>query len=287
MGLEYNLDEKQLVSVFHQYRNDINIYTEDCDKDKSFYQQLLGRLMENTNCQITDIFPIGDCDSVEKASKESPDERGFYLMDGDIYVIFAPKIRRSNLYVLDSYCIENYVIDEESVSRLVFELNGGKDSLDSIKDKLDFPHAFDVLLQSILDLFFVMSLERKYVGAFELMKYDSFISKGKIYDSNKVQKAIENKQSQLVPSVICGGIFMDELKMLREAYPYNNNTLLRIVSGKDYLLPYLKRYINQKIGFNFQLPKESWKYNLAKYCKLNRLEPLKNAILARLHEMEK
>lgn len=37
MGLEYNFEERQLVSVFHQYRNDINIYTEDCEKDKAFY----------------------------------------------------------------------------------------------------------------------------------------------------------------------------------------------------------------------------------------------------------
>lgn len=40
------------------------------------------------------------------------------------------------------------------------------------------------------------------------------------------------------------------------------------------------------MGFNFQLPKESWKYNLAKYCNLERLKPLKNAILMRLHELE-
>lgn len=286
MGLEYNFDEKQLVSVFHQYRNDINIYTEDCDKDKSFYQQLLGRLMDNTDCQIADIFPIGDCDSVEKASKESPDERGFYLMDGDIYVIYAPRIRRSNLFVLDSYCIENYVIDEESVSKLVFELNGGKETLEAIKEKINFHHAFDVLLQPILNLFFVMSLERKYAGAFELLKYDNFISKGKIYDANKVQEAIDDKQTQLVPSVISDDTFVEDLKLLRELYPYNNSTLLQVVSGKDYLLPYLKRYINQKIGFNFQLPKESWKYNLAKYCNLERLTPLKKAILMRLHELE-
>ena len=286
MGLEYNLDEKQLVSVFHQYRNDINIYTEDCDKDKAFYQQLLGRLMNNTDCQITDIFPIGDCDSVEKASRENIDTRGFYLMDGDIYVIYAPRVHLSNLYVLDSYCIENYVIDEDSVSKLVFELNGGKETLKAIKEKLDFHHAFDVLLQPVIDLFFVMSLERKYAGVFELLNYENFISKGKIYDANKVKKAIDDKQTQLVPSVISGGTFVEELKMLREIYPYNNTTLLQVVSGKDYLLPYLKRYINQKMEFNFQLPKESWKYNLAKYCNLERLAPLKNAILARLHELE-
>jgi len=103
----------------------------------------------------------------------------------------------------------------------------------------------------------------------------NFISKGKIYDANKVQEAINDKQMQLVPRVISGGTFLEDLKLLRELYPYNNSTLLQVVSGKDYLLPYLKRYINQKMGFNFQLPKESWKYNLAKYCNLERLKPLK------------
>ena len=40
------------------------------------------------------------------------------------------------------------------------------------------------------------------------------------------------------------------------------------------------------MGFNFQLPKETWKYHLAKYCNLERLEPLKDTILKRLHSME-
>ena len=41
MCLDYNIEEKQLLSVFRQYRNDINIYTEDCAKDKSFYELLI------------------------------------------------------------------------------------------------------------------------------------------------------------------------------------------------------------------------------------------------------
>lgn len=40
MGLEYNGEERQLLSVFHQFRNDLNIYTEDCKKDKAFYEIL-------------------------------------------------------------------------------------------------------------------------------------------------------------------------------------------------------------------------------------------------------
>lgn len=285
MGLEYNFEERQLVSVFHQYRNDINIYTEDCEKDKAFYQQLFGRLMKNTDCQITDIFPIGDCNAVMEASRTNLDARGFYLIDGDIYVIYAPRVHRPNLYVLDSYCIENFVIDEESVARLVYELNGGMERLETIKEKLDFTHAFDLLLQPIIDLFFVMSLERKYVGAFELGEYDRYISSGKIFDGNKVQIAIDSKQKTLVQNVISGEILLDELNMLRKMYPYNNDTLLKIVSGKDYILPYLKRYIKSKMGFNFMLPKETWKYHLAKYCNLERLEPLKDTILKRLHSM--
>ena len=252
----------------------------------TFYQQLLGRLMKNTDCQITDIFPLGDCDTILEASKKNEDPRGFYLMDGDIYVIYAPRIHRKNLYVLDSYCIENFVIDEESVARLVYELNGGMEKVEVIKEKIDFFHAFDNLLQPIIDLFFLMSLERKYVGVFELGEYDRYISKGKIYDGTKVLESIEKRQRQLMPHMISGVILANELELLRKMYPYNIDTFLKIVSGKDYILPYLKRYINQKMGYNYQMPKEAWKYHLAKYCKLDRLAPLKKAILDRLKGLE-
>lgn len=287
MGLEYNGEEKQLLSVFHQFRNDINIYTEDCEKDKAFYEILFKRLLQDTGVHISDIFPIGSCGDVETAWKNNQDTHGFYVIDGDIYVIYAPKFSRKIFFVLDSYCIENYVIDANSVSETVYHLNGAMENLNQIVGKINFNHAFETILQPIMDLFFVMSLERKYCHIHELKEYDRFIKKGGCLDKNKIENEIEAIKNRLVPNFISSEAYLDDMEMLRTLYPYTNDNFLKIISGKDYILPYLRRYIARQMNYTFQIPKESWKYHFAHFCELDRLIPLKNAIIERANTIEK
>lgn len=52
MGLTYSEESQALVSVFKEYRNTINIYTEDTEDDKEFYLQLYQRLLDGTSCII-------------------------------------------------------------------------------------------------------------------------------------------------------------------------------------------------------------------------------------------
>lgn len=281
MGLEYNSEERQLLSVFHQFRNDINIYTEDCEKDKAFYEILFKRLLQGTGVQVSDIFPIGSCGDVENAWRNTQDPRGFYVVDGDIYVIYAPKFSCENLFVLDSYCIENFVIDANSVSKTAYHLNGAMEDLVQVTGKMNFEHAFDVILHPIMDLFFVMSLERKYSNIHELKEYDRFVKKGGIFDVDKVEKEIEAIKNRLVPHVISLEVYWDDLQILRNLYPYTSGNFLKIISGKDYILPYLRRYICRQMNYKFQMPNESWKYHFAHYCDLDRLVPLRNAIVER------
>ena len=283
MGLEYNGEERQLLSVFHQFRNDLNIYTEDCDKDKAFYEILFKRLLHGTGVQVSDIFPIGSCGDVETAWMNHQDPCGFYVVDGDIYVIYAPKFSCKNLFVLDSYCIENFVIDANSVSKTAYHLNGAMEDLVQVTGKINFELAFDSILQPIMDLFFVMSLERKYCNIHELKEYDRFVKKGGIFDVDKVESEMETIKNRLVPHVISSKEYLADLQMLRNLYPYTYDNFLKIISGKDYILPYLRRYICRQMNYKFQIPNESWKYHFAQYCDLDRLEPLKNAIIDRVN----
>lgn len=283
MGLEYNGEERQLLSVFHQFRNDLNIYTEDCKKDKAFYEILFKRLLHGTGVQVSDIFPIGSCSDVETAWMNNQDPCGFYVIDGDIYVIYAPKFSCKKLFVLDSYCIENFVIDANSVSKTAYHLNGAMEDLVQVTSKINFEHAFDAILQPIMDLFFVMSLERKYSNIHELKEYDRFVKKGGIFDVNKVESEIKTIKNRLVPHVISSKVYLADLQMLRNLYPYTYDNFLKIISGKDYILPYLRRYICRQMNYKFQMPNESWKYHFAQFCDLDRLEPLKNAIIDRVN----
>ena len=172
------------------------------------------------------------------------------------------------------------------MSETVYHLNGAMENLDQIVGKINFEHAFETILQPIMELFFVMSLERKYSHIHELKEYDRFIKKGGVLDKNKVEEEIEAIKNRLVPNIISSETFLDEMEMLRALYPYTSENFLKIISGKDYIVPYLRRYIARQMNFTFKIPNESWKYHFAHYCDLDRLAPLKSAIIERANTIE-
>lgn len=282
MGLQYSDDSKALVSVFTQYRNTINIYTEDEGKDKNFYIQLFKRLLKGTDCKINDIYPLGDCDVVFKHCNENNDPKGLYVVDGDIYVIFAPKIPIANLFVLDSYCIENFVIDENSLRKFIFNIYGTYD-VEYIEQRLCYRNMFDDIIHPIIDLFLNMSLEKKYCGCFKLGHFDMYNKGCCKLQNDKVYSEIDAIKNRLVPQYLSNSDYEEELNLLHVQFPYSLDTLLKIVSGKDYLIPYIRRYICDKFG-KISVPNESWKFNLSKYCDLARLNALKVALVNKVNQ---
>ena len=117
MGIEFNSEQEQVSSLFTAYRNDVDIYTEDESKDKVFYKKLFSRLLNGTGLRINDVYPLGSSDDVIAACRKDSDvkRKKIYIVDGDIYLMFSPKQPIPYLYVLDAYCMENLVIDEDAV----------------------------------------------------------------------------------------------------------------------------------------------------------------------------
>jgi len=74
--------------------------------------------------------------------------------------------------------------------------------------------------------------------------------------------------------------YNSEVKKLKLNWKDDNNTLLRIISGKDYLIHLLQHRINFTIGKGKSMfPKQSFKLFLANHCELDRLSFLKNKII--------
>ena len=95
-----------------------------------------------------------------------------------------------------------------------------------------------------------------------------------------VGKEIEKIKKELVPNYISDMQYNEELEKLKALFPYSEETLLKIVSGKDYLLPFMKCYAINKLDFKIKLPKEGWKNLMARNCNLNKFIPLKEKMLA-------
>jgi len=59
---------------------------------------------------------------------------------------------------------------------------------------------------------------------------------------------------------------------------------MKYVSGKSYLIPYIREYTKKKLSLQLGLPKAGWKYLYTQNCQLDRLFPLKLAIIQEIKE---
>ena len=280
MGLEFSIEQKQVSSVFKKYRNTIDIYTEDEEKDKEFYKLLFARLLEGTSEKISDIYPLGCSRQVIKKCKEDNDfsRRKLYIVDGDIVLQYNPKENNKYLFVLDAYCIENYVIDKKSVCQTAYMLYPCME-IEKVYEKLNYEKMLLEIAEPLIQLFFHYSIQNECFNAFNQLHIDTYLTKNNL-DLEKIDAKIDEIKKILLSNGKTESEYLELLYNRRSKFPYDTDSLLRIVSGKDFLIPYISCYIKKSYNNNLRLPKESWKYNFLKYCDLSRLSNLKAAILS-------
>lgn len=282
MATEFSTEVKQVAAVFKEYRNSIDIYTEDKEADKAFYVLLLQRLLKDTGVKINDVHPLGNKEDVIKACKADHDKRRpcLYIVDGDVFLQYQNEEPVDNLFRLDAYCIENYIICEESICKTAYELNGGRFSMENIKNQINYSLVLNNSI-TLIDLFFWYSIQSELFGQFEIRHIDAFFDMHNVcVDNQKINNRIDEIKRGLINNGYSNERINNLLQLRIQKFGNTISTLFKIVSGKDYLIPLFCNIIKQKVCSKISLPRESWKYQLSKTCDLNRLSDLKSAILA-------
>ncbi len=282
MDLEFSTEVRQAATVFTEYRNSIDIYTEDCDKDKEFYKKLLKRLLADTSIEINDIYPLGCRRIVIEKCKNDTDTRRkkLYIVDGDIYLQYKVKENIEHLFVLDAYCIENFMVCEDAICNVAYIFHA-RDSYENIKKVLNVSHTLSEIAEPLINLFFYYSIQMECFSQFNLMHIDSYLDMStKQIDRNKIETKIREIRNGLIDSGITEKRIDDMLNKRKMQFPYTQDTLLKIVSGKDFIIPYFKHHIEKKLNCPLRLPKETWKFNLIDNCDIVRLNLLKQAIVS-------
>ena len=281
MGIEFSTEIRQVSTVFKEYRNTIDIYTEDKQEDKIFYVNLMKRLLDGTDIKINDVYPLGCRSTVITCCKQDTDTRRkkLYIVDGDIYLQYKEKEKIDKLYVLDAYCIENFMICEDSLCYLAYRLDGRK-SLDEIKDLLNIPQALNNLLHPLIDLFFYYSIQMELYGQYKISHIDAYLDSKKEYiDNKKIEEAITKIRTGLKLNGKKDEDINSILGKRRERFPYSIQTLLTIVSAKNFIIPYFKSHIKKQTKSTIVIPQEAWKFNLVDKYETGRLENLKEVII--------
>ncbi len=287
--LKFGFDALKAVPRLFSYRNDIDIYTEDRVADKEFYKTLFKNLLGDI--KINDVSPMGCKANVLKAydTQNKTDKRKkYFIVDGDLDLIIGTNRKEeNNLIILDSYCIENYLIDEKGAIEFVYFSNG-IETKENLKTKLNFEKWLSYNAPSLVELFINCGISRKYGGGPILCSAHDFLKqdgKQTILDQEKIKsysKVIKNEILALLSAqgdLSSESTYVDEYKQLSEQWATNNDTLLKIVSAKNYLLPLLQFRMGHCVNKGKSiLPKESIKLFLANHSSLTRLQFLKNKI---------
>lgn len=277
--LELSDEPKRLVSTFLTYRNSIDIYTEDELKDKEFYKVLFNRLLEN-RIVINDITPLGARENVIARCQTEPDNgrKKIFIIDGDVTIIHGKDTPvLTNLFVLNAYCIENFVLDKQSVLNFVY-LNCASKPKEEIENEIQFENWLNMYSNKLVELFIHFAIVDFFGGKFKLFNAYKFHSKEK-YQEEIVDNDILKLKSEILLLTTKENYEIKFLE-LKNQWNYCAETLMTIVSGKDYLIPILL-FKTQHFKKSKSLPTiEEAKFMLAQNCNLDRLSELKEAIEA-------
>lgn len=285
MALDRGLAAKALSSAFYAFRNTINIYTEDDEKNKKFYISLLQRLLEGTGVDVNDIHPIGNCEQVIQHCKDDSDTSmpKLYIIDGDIYLMTTPRPPVDHLYVLDSYCIENKVIDENAYYMVLDSLDPFH-TLEEIMEKVEFNTMMDDAEIPFLKLHCHMAVSKELVKHHYLKSAKEVMTNGSV-STKKVEDFCDEIKDKIVKF---GGYSKEDVENAINNkinnYPPSRSNLMKYVSGKDYLVVYIDEYTKKRLNAMPGQKKEFWKFQFGKFCDLSSLVDLKNAIVKEVQD---
>jgi hypothetical protein len=281
--LSFNFEVKRLVSTFLNHRNDIDIYTEDEEKDKEFYKQLLRKLIDQ-RIVINDVTPLGCRDNVIDRCKNEPNNgrKKLFIVDADINLINKKlEFNYSNLFVHDSYCIENLLFDEQSVSKFIY-LQCAIKSKEQIENELDYKAWLAEYTDALISLFINFAIVDHFGYNFRLgnaQKYHVKVGNSLVFDRQLVDNDIESLKIELLKNVTLEQ-YEKELQELTSKWKADTDTFLKIASGKDYLIPILLIKTNLFKQSNSMPSLQEVKMLLLEFSDLFRFRRLKEVIEA-------
>lgn len=259
------------LDVFYRDFNEYSFYVEDEDQE-NIYFEILARFLPGVN--FNKIFALNGKESVIKHAEDKDNAiipNRVYIVDKDFDDLLG-KIRNiSNLYYLDKFCIENYLIEENAIIEIIIEENPKLNRID-VAASLDLPNFLENLessVHSLFALFFLAQLEEipiKNCGLspehFSTAKCRWKICNESIdtYKAEHTQKCLD---SMIQPP--SSPLTTDE-----RLHGFFSLTKDKVLSGK-FILKILMHYLKSKYRMG-SITFEAFVYRLSKNCELNDLE---------------
>ena len=262
------------LDIFYKDFNEINFYVEDIEQE-NLYFAILKKHFPRIN--FSKIFPLGGKPAVLAHAKNPTSNKkktkNIYIVDQDFDHLLGSIEKINNVFYLERYCIENYLIETDAIIEIVIENNPKLKSADITKtlDLNDFINKLKSNLKELFLLFYAAQLFQLGIKGCAL-KPEAFChtkTKWKIDQDlvNNYKKTIVTEASR--PRIIPPLIDPTTDARLQSARTENPDQL---VSGK-YILTILFHYVKSKYSLG-SITFDSFVYRIAKNSKLESMIPI-------------
>ena len=257
--------------IFYEQFNDVNFYVEDEDQE-NLYLELLKRTFPRL--RITQIFPLGGKPNVIAHAQDpvnsQQEHRSVYILDKDFDDLLANLVIQKNIFYLDHYCIENYLLQEEAIVQIAIESHPTK-KRETLRSQIKFDAFYNSSVKSLDPLFrLFFAVQRFNLGLKNCdLKPEQFTIKGKPWEIEP--NAILDYENTVYHKVNLTGIFSntDEFeKFLKNAFPRKGPRNANI-SGK-FLLGLVFHHLRHNAAIG-NVAIDSLRYRLARNCSVGRL----------------
>ncbi|CDX55922.1 conserved hypothetical protein [Mesorhizobium plurifarium] len=232
--------------------NSIEVYVEDTASQAVWMRILKSILPAHT--KIRSVNMLGGRESVTKACRldqKQDGRRKLYIIDGDLD--FVRGLRKENLrflYRLRAYCVENLLLAEESLTEIALDSDGSQTSAEA-RNSVSYRHLLSKIGPSLKKLFVL------YATAIELKARVKTVS----YSVTNLLESTRHAVTLSADKVrqrcfwllreICRQHSVRKVRATRKAFEANamHLPLEMVVSGKDYLLPFIHLHLARCCGF--------------------------------------
>lgn len=260
--------------IFYQQFNDVNFYVEDVDQENLYYA-ILKTIFPDI--KFNKIFPLnGKKNVIESANENKNNKNKIFIVDLDFDEILGKKKIIANLFYLERYSIENYLLDKESIFEMMKEKNPKlKDN--EIERKINFKSIFQEChntLKSLASFFLIIqqhNINKKYFKLTIARDIDinNWKCIGKEYEQyqNDLKRLLKEKDGRLQLNA--------QVKKTSSHF-CSIDLMVKNIPGK-YILNLFKYYLIKK-GLIIQMTDESFTYKLAKEINEKSLSFLKEKV---------
>ncbi|PKP06784.1 MAG: hypothetical protein CVU10_04285 [Bacteroidetes bacterium HGW-Bacteroidetes-5] len=261
--------------VYTQF-NDVEFYVEDV-KQENFYFEILKKLFPDI--KFEKIFPLGGKPNVfTDAALNLGNKKKVYIVDLDFDEILNIRNTATNIFYLEKYSIENYLLDFDAIKKIIIEQRP-KIKHHEIENTFDINSFFVECHSLFSDLIcYYITIQKHELGienvncdAARFCSFNTIPATLKIEQVNQYRQQIEGslriKSSKLKLNA--------QLKTFKK-YLRNVSNSLNNIPGK-YILNFLKYRIEHLFSLS-QMTLESFTYRLARNCEFKELAFLKQRV---------